>query len=302
MKLATTTGDFERFCPRVIERIQHIREAGFRFVDLSLYTVKGNEELLESDDWRTYVAEIDAYMKENGMEFVQAHGPNTNPMQSEEKFQEDVRLTTRAIMVCGALGIPQMVMHSGWRKEATKEECFAENARFFRTLFPVAEENNVMLLHENTTKKNIPWFFPKTGKEMIEFSQYVNHPLLHSCWDVGHARLDGAQYAEIVTIGDDLKGVHIHDNCERDEHILPYMGKINMDEIMRGLIDAGYKGAFTFEASSALHGANGWPLYRDAFEKDNRLANPTLEMQKIVEHLMYVMGKHFLEAYGVFEG
>ena len=67
MKLATTTGDFERYCPRITERIRHIREAGFRFVDLSLYTVKGNEELLDCDDWRKNAAEIDAYMKENGV-------------------------------------------------------------------------------------------------------------------------------------------------------------------------------------------------------------------------------------------
>ena len=50
MKLATTTSDFERFCGSYIDCVKNVHQAGFRFVDLSLYTVKENDSLLLSEN------------------------------------------------------------------------------------------------------------------------------------------------------------------------------------------------------------------------------------------------------------
>ncbi len=297
MKLATMTCDFARYCSSYIDRIRHVYEAGFRYVDLTLDNIIENDELMLSAHWREKAVEINAFMKGMGMEFVQSHAPSTNPMKSKEAFEEDVQKTSRAIAVCGTLGVPQIVVHSGCRKGATKEEWYAENGQFFKKLLPVAEENNVMILHENTTSVNVPHFWPKTGKEMREFSEYINHPLFHSCWDVGHAKLEGPQYEEILALGDDLRGVHIHDNRQRDEHTIPFLGTINMDEVMHGLIDVGYKGVFTFEASGALL-PGGW---RTKFGQEERLLEPTLEMQKSLENFLYTVGEHILKAYNAFE-
>lgn len=297
MKLATMTGVFARYCSSYIDQIRHIYEAGFRYVDLTLDNIKENDELMLSAHWREKAAEINAFMKDMGMEFVQSHAPSTNPMKSKEAFEEDVRKTSRAIAVCGALGVPQIVVHAGCRKDATKEEWYAENGRFFKKLLPVAEENHVMILHENTTSINIPHFFTKTGKEMRAFSEYINHPLFHSCWDVGHAKLEGPQYEEILALGDDLRGVHIHDNRQRDEHIIPFFGTINMAEVMQGLIDIGYAGAFTFEApATLLHGA-----WRPNFKEDKRLLEPTIKMQKALEKFLYTVGEHILKTFDAFE-
>ena len=37
MKLATTTGDFALFTPSHAERLRHVYDAEFRYVDLSMY-------------------------------------------------------------------------------------------------------------------------------------------------------------------------------------------------------------------------------------------------------------------------
>lgn len=37
MKLATTTGDFKRWCGTNIERLDCIAESGFKYVDLNMY-------------------------------------------------------------------------------------------------------------------------------------------------------------------------------------------------------------------------------------------------------------------------
>lgn len=302
MKLVTSTGDFDKYCSTYLERIQHLYEAGFRYIDLSMYTVGAEEELIDNDNWMQTVDNIAVYATEHGIEFLQAHSPDTNPLAGEEAFEIAVRRTMRSIEVCGQLGIPNIVVHPGWDVNATKEEWFEKNRTFFRALIPAMEQNHVNVLHENTTNANMPWYFPKTGAEMKEFAKFVDHPLFHACWDTGHANCEGNQYQEILDIGEELYAVHINDNRgAQDEHIIPFMGTMNMDEVMHALIDVGYKGPFTLEAGSSLRPHQYWLGNRRDFEKDNRLANPPLFLQKQLERFMYLAGKYILETYGAFE-
>ena len=302
MRLATTTGDFDRFCDTYLERIQNVYEAGFRYIDLSLYTPRENDELLISDNWRETVAQIRGYAEENGIAFVQAHGPGFNSMHSPEEFQRGVRLSTRAIQVCAALGIPNMVVHSGQNPALSKEEWFVQARDFFRQLFPAMEEYGVNVLHENTTNANIPWYYTKTGADMREFSEFVNHPRFHSCWDTGHANVDGAQYEHIMAMGDDLYAVHVNDNRgQGDEHLLPFMGTLNMDEVMHALMDVGYKGCFTLEVCYTLRPSRLWLGNRREFPADTRLLDASLELQQAMEKVFYRTGEYILKTYGLFE-
>ena len=302
MKLVTTTGDFDAYCKTYLEKIRYVYEAGFRYIDLSLYTIKQGDELIDNDDWRINVAAIKAYAAEKGIRFLQAHGPNVNPLAGEEAFEKAVRQTSRAIEICGALGIPNMVVHPGWDKTIAKKDWLEENRKFFSQLFPIMEKYNVNILHENTSTVNMSWYFPKTGAEMVEFSEYVNHPMFHSCWDTGHANMEGSQYDEIMTIGQDLYAIHFNDNRgSRDEHIIPFMGTLNLDEVMHALQDVGYQGAFTLEASSTLRPGKYWLGSRRKFETDTRLFQPPLQLQKELEKFLYKTGKYILESYGLYE-
>ena len=301
MKLATTTGDFDRYCESYLDRVKYVCEAGFRYLDLSLYKVAENDPLILSEDWTETVAELKGYAEANGLRFVQCHAPDTNSLDPQQ-FERAVAWNLRAIAVCGALGIPNMVIHSGWDKNATKEEWFAGNKRFFERLLDAAERHRVNLLHENTTSANMPWFYPKSGAEMREFSEYVNHPRFHSCWDTGHANAEGNQYEDILALGEDLYALHINDNRgQKDEHLIPYFGTVNMDEIICALREINYQGVFSFESGSTLRPKKYWLGNRRSFERETRLAEPTLEMQRTLEKFMYQVGKHILGAYDLFE-
>lgn len=82
---------------------------------------------------------------------------------------------------------------------------------------------------------------------------------------------------------------------------IPYFGTVNMDDVMYGLLDIGYKGYFTFEASSTLRHKDYWLGKRRGFLQDSRLENLQLFMQKQLEKLMYEIGKYILTAYNCFE-
>ena len=57
MKIATTTGDFARYCRNDEERIRELHRAGFRCIDLSMYTFKPKSEYMQ-EGWRDAVYRI----------------------------------------------------------------------------------------------------------------------------------------------------------------------------------------------------------------------------------------------------
>ena len=57
MKIATTTGDFRRFCETDIERIEELHRAGFKYIDLSMYTFTPDCAYMQ-DGWRDEVDKL----------------------------------------------------------------------------------------------------------------------------------------------------------------------------------------------------------------------------------------------------
>ena len=255
------------------------------------------------DNYKEYARSLRELGDSLGVKFVQAHSPGGNPFD-EKKYPDLLLATIRSIEVCGILGIPNIVVHAGTELELRKGVFFRKNREFYRKLFPAMEANNVNVLTENGTKATMgnADYDLITGADMREFVDYVGHPLFHACWDTGHANCEGNQYDEIMALGEHLYAVHVNDNLgKKDEHIMPYMGCVNLDEIINALIDVNYKGYFTFESSSSLRPAKYWLGNRKSFDKDTRLAEPQLFMQRRMEKIMYDLGKYALESYEIFE-
>ena len=303
VKIASTTADFKSLPDDdYLERVRHVAKAGFKYIDLSLYNINKKNNPFMQDNFEEYVKELKKLAEELGIKYVQAHLPNCNPMDKEH-FDEYVNCTIRAIEACGMLGIENAVIHTGWMDGVTKEEYFEINYNALKPLFSAMEKNNVNVLIENSTKANMgEKYFFLTGREMKEFIEYVNHPLLHACWDLGHANIEGHQYEDIMTLGDDLRAIHVHDNNGKgDEHVALFTGTVNIDEVINALIDIGYKGYFTFETDNAVSFGKTWQLNRRIFERDTRLFNPTTEMYDAAEKFIFELGKACLKAYGIYE-
>ena len=300
MRLATTICDFWGYTGSIEESIRLMHDAGFRYIDFGM----GHDRFFKNDNWKEETIKVRDYAERLGMKFVQAHSPDGDVFNSEKR-ELYVQKVIRSLEMCKILGIPHTVVHAGFKKGTNKDEFYENNITFYRKLFPYMEETGVNVLTENTTKTNIPpetcYFFYK-GEEMIEFIKAVDHPLFHAVWDTGHGNTEGDQYEDIMALGKELYGIHVSDNSERgDEHVIPYLGTLNMDAVMNGLIDSGYKGDFTFEANCSLRLSKSRHGKRHVFERDTRLLEPTLEMQIQMERLMYTIGKHCLTSYGVYE-
>jgi sugar phosphate isomerase/epimerase len=72
------------------------------------------------------------------------------------------------------------------------------------------------------------------------------------CLDYGHANLGGDVAEAIETISGHLLTTHVHDNAgRRDDHLVPYAGKIDWDAAMMETQKVGYDGVLMFEVGAA---------------------------------------------------
>ena len=301
MKIATTIGECYAFTTSPAEAIRMYEGTGFRYLDYSFYNVltTPNHPFM-GDDWKRQVLDAKAAAEELGFTFVQAHAPACELFP--EGLERDILATVRSIEACGMLGIKEMVIHSGFFTEykypADEQAYFEANAPFFRALIPAMEKNDVHILFENTTIKHCPegGYFPIHGADLNAFVKFMDHPLFGAAWDVGHANMDDLdQHAEILSLGKNLRAIHVHDNDGKvDRHAAPFSGKTDYDAIMRGLIESGFPGYFTLEADTLFK-------YNRGLNSDGPLAHPTKELKRATLKMLYEISKHILETYDVYE-
>lgn len=68
------------------------------------------------------------------------------------------------------------------------------------------------------------------------------------CLDYGHANLAGDVAEAIETISGHLRTTHVHDNAgKRDDHLVPFAGRIDWDLAMMATQKIGYDGVLMFE-------------------------------------------------------
>ncbi len=316
MKLATTTQDLCNYAPTLAEGIRLFKDTGFKCLDFNFYQLNKPGSFFRGDNWMSEIEDAAIAAEDIGAAFVQAHAPAGNHFSEGEEYEHFIRTTIRSIEACKFLGIKDIVVHPVFTVNtvpASRSDYLEFNRRFYENFFPVMDKTGVNVLVENGFEPNPRG--PKVEKpgigndlfyfaeDMLEAIEYIGHPNIHACWDTGHAALRKMdQYNALTTLGSHLHAVHIQDNFgDNDQHIAPFMGVLNLDEIMHGLIDAGFTGAFTFEACYLIRQMKIWPVYRKKWEKDTRLANPPAELMQKAVAFMYEIGKSILSAYGVYE-
>lgn len=309
MRLASTTADFTGLRNDIpAEHVKLFEGTGFKHLDYSFYRVvrPGSAYIMPGDAWKNEVLAARAAAEKLGFTFVQSHAPDGEHWQAGENRDALILATRRVIEACALLGIPSTVIHAAQHPDpaSTPAEFIKENVKFLEEFYETAERFGVQLLVENGCEQNTPRYYLRTGGEMREFISAANHPLVFACWDTGHAHMRGMdQYRSILDLGDKLQALHIHDNYgDRDSHVMPFMGNGNFDQIMLGLQDGGYKGAFTFEGGAGVRRSDAWPHFRRPFTYKGRQINTLLEPDENLRRryvgLMYATGRFMLEKYG----
>ncbi len=298
MKLATTTGDFNSYTKSQRESLRLIREAGFRYADYSFGFDHQTRSGVYTTDYEAYISEIGAAAEDMGITLVQAHSPMGAPLADDGgHFLSD---TLRCVDACGAWGIPNLVVHSGYTPGLTREETFEANKRFFLPLLERAERYGIHILVENFDRMCIEGlYWIDNATDLRALIDLVDHPLFHAVWDAGHANMqEMPQDEELALLGSHVKALHIQDNRgDHDAHLLPFLGTMNLDALMNGLKQISYDGYFTFEVGGIFTPKN----QRRPYPADIRLASAPLSLKLAAERYLYELGRCVLETYGCFE-
>ena len=287
--------------------IKEIAGTGFKCVDYDL--TRANFENPERDGQR-----LKMYFEEFGVTGGQAHAPGIDfsNIKNRAKWSD----AARCLVFCKWAGIKQIVIHPSACPGNSREEFFDNNVAFYKSLIPYIEETCVEVLIENIGNYADPYYL-FNGCALREMVDRVDHPMVFACWDTGHAnhflKQDNEQYPSIRALGDKLHAIHFQDNVgdisdtrqhhRIDMHLLPYMtwaGTLNYDAVLKGLVDIGYKGTFSFEPSGLQVRRYIDPFMLEGKEI-NALRLPPLKIWNVVYSALYEIGKYMLETYGVYE-
>ena len=125
--------------------------------------------------------------------------------------------------------------------DAWRPAALAESAG---DLARLAEATDVRFLIENMP----PPYFGSDVRPLRRIVDAANSPHLGLAYDSGHAMLSGDPVGPIRLMGSRLGGVHLHDNGgAHDDHLIPGMGIIPLEDVARALAEAGYAGTFMIE-------------------------------------------------------
>ena len=300
MKIATTTADFAAYTSSQTEAMEYIRQAGFKYIDYNFGNDYRTKTGIFGNEPERHIESVLKKADELGVKLVQSHSQMGTPLADEDgSFLRD---TAKCVEACAAMGIPNVVVHSGYLYNISREDCFERNKRFFMPLVEIGEKLNVDILVENFNKMIVPnVFWIDNANDLLEMIEYVDHPRFQAVWDVGHANmLDTPQDEALRLLGKHARALHIQDNMGNeleDSHIAPFFGTLNLDSLMHGLLDIGYDGYFTFESCSILLSGDK----RRKYDADKRLLTAPLSLRIKAEEFLYETGKTILEAYGCFE-
>ncbi|MDR1599865.1 MAG: sugar phosphate isomerase/epimerase, partial [Oscillospiraceae bacterium] len=299
MRLSTAHGAFlKQYCPTHEDQLRYCAGIGYRYIDFDLYD---QIETFMGDDWRVRVDSIRRVTEELGLRLNQAHSPEgfARGFLSEADAMERIE---RSIEVCGMLGIPRTVVHSlFYRRAVTVDEFIQRNVVFYNKIMCVAERHGVEILVENLGQpRQIHFLYLMNGYELLEMIEAVGHPLIHACWDTGHANHNMAdQSGSIRALGKHLKALHIHDNTgdydlqgvlpqqgrpNMDAHNLPFFGNINWDGVMSALLSIGYEGTFNLEVDNPRCDQKA-PFYDASGQEQRKLWKLPLNLREEVDRL-----------------
>ncbi len=245
------------------EVVRRLHDYRFTSMDFSLGNTASPKHILQADDWQERADRAADAAAKYGMCFSQVHLPfhkhgsvALDPRFAEPGFAEYYdECTRRAYRIAAMVGAPWAVFHclDSVSVRMDRREAFTRNHEYFDAFVEFGLQNGVGTAFENMIRVN-PTTNPRPryteeAEELIEYVDSYQEPMVGICWDFGHAHLARVdQPSALRTIGKRLKCVHVDDNLGSfDDHLLPFFGKIQWQEIMPVLAEIGYAGECSLE-------------------------------------------------------
>ncbi len=207
-----------------------------------------------ADNYIEYSKNLRAMLDGNGLVCAQGHAPfhmryGHKFDVSEKRFDDVVRSMESAAI----LGAPNTVVHA--IVTPSDEEFVEYNLAYYKALEPYCEQFGIQIAVENLwTKDEKRKCFKKnrfgTPDALASFIDMLDSPWFTACIDIGHAALTAPEPEDFIRKMPKgyVSALHVHDvDYVSDSHVMPYLGDINWQNVMRALKEIDYRGELTYE-------------------------------------------------------
>jgi len=231
------------------EGFKKAKAHGYDCVDYENIVVDNDAFLNFTDsEYDDYLKKVKKAADDAGIEIFQAHGGT--PLSGDQVYDEVKPDFIRQLYTCQQLGCKYLVLHPYVDYIdifETHEVGVKKNLALLELILPYAEKYGVTICLEN-----LPFRYVDMSRvvEIKKLIKAIGSKNLAACLDTGHCNVIKENlYDSIITFGEDLKTLHVHDNFgfSGDRHYPPFKGTIDWDSVVKGLNDIGYKGCFSLE-------------------------------------------------------
>lgn len=225
------------------------KAAGFTQMDYCFSAA----ELLR-DDWEAHALQDWQSACGQGIRFRYAHLPYDYP-DSAGDWDGFRRATWRAIDLAVRFGVECAAIHpcTAMTREYDHEAMRRSALDFLRPYCERAKEAGLSLALENmrgagkSADPAIRRYATQTD-DVLDLAQTLD---IGVCWDTGHGHISAQDQAgSLMKIGPRLRMLHINDNyAEDDEHLAPFLGRVNWQDVASALKTIGFAGAINLEVN-----------------------------------------------------
>ena len=249
---------FDAYCVRNAihdydEALQKIKAHGYDCIDYGeLADFHSPLFAFSESEWEDYLQNFRTAVQRNGLEISQMHGlwPTIGNDGSPEDRAKSIEFFKREIDAAARLGCKHLVIHPcmayGWAG-GTQQEMFDVNVDMLTKLLPDAQSKQVTICLENMPFCKGSAF--STARELKNIITAMDSPYVKACLDIGHlSAMQESAYDAIITLGQDLAVLHIHDDVfGQDRHLFPFQGRTDWDGFIRGLKEISFQGCLSLE-------------------------------------------------------
>jgi sugar phosphate isomerase/epimerase len=256
------------------DHVAQIAEHGFEAVEV--FATRGH---FDYHDPAT-VTQLGEWLKETGLALHGIHAPITdritppdtwgevisNAVTDHAKRQAAVKEADAALNIARQIPANVFVVHMGTPATKGGENNRTAAFRSLEDICRLAEPIGIRVAVEV-----IPNQLSDPASIVALLEHDLDAPRTGICLDLGHAFLMGDVVDAIETVSEHLITTHVHDNGgKRDDHLVPFDGRINWDAALMTLQKVGYDGTYLMELSNTSTPAEVLKkaqAARDRFEK-----------------------------------
>ncbi len=243
MQLATSTNllSFNRDGSKteMVHIIPKLKSLGYDNLDLNFCEMMNPISSLNSDKEEAYLNSLKSLKTQLNVNYVQSHVPYPKDYLAlpKDKQIEMDSLIERAIQYSAFLEIPTIVIHP-------IKGNLQDNLRYFEKVLKTVP-SQCSLAIENMDQRDELY----EANNLLNLVKTLQCKNVGICLDTGHAALNYPSLKPLIeTFSSHLIATHIADNHgTKDEHLLPFFGNINWEEVMKTLKDINYNRYITYE-------------------------------------------------------